>query len=69
MAERKFKILNAKGEEVGEQTLDERFTPILQPGQRAELVLTKEEAKAVAAAEKAAAKEGSAAEKAGGPAG
>ena len=64
MAERTFIIRDAAGKEVGQQTLDERFTPILQPGETADPVLTKEEVKAAVAAEKAAAKEEAAAQKA-----
>lgn len=64
MADRTFIIRDVAGKETGQQTLDERFTPILQPGETAEPVLTKEEAKAAAAAEKAAAKEEAAAQKA-----
>ncbi|MBC9176766.1 hypothetical protein [Pseudoroseomonas ludipueritiae] len=66
MAERTFKIFDEAGKEVGDQTVDERFTPFLLPGQRAEPVPTKEEAKAAERVEKAAAKEeAKAAEKAG----
>ncbi|APT59541.1 hypothetical protein RGI145_19540 [Roseomonas gilardii] len=64
MADRTYIIRDERGKEIERQTWDERLAPVLQAGQSAEPVLTKEEVKAADAAEKAAAKEDAIAQKA-----
>jgi diacylglycerol kinase family enzyme len=53
METRTFIIRDAQGKELGRQEVYHLYAPFLEPGQTADLVLTKEEAAAQKAAERA----------------